>query len=214
VIVENPEAEPGRWKLAQHEIASLEKAGGSGRLVTWGASVVPDGAGSLYVYGLDQTNVLDKKVMLARVPAESIERFETWRFWDGRVWAAEPSSATTIAAYAASEVSVHRLGQDDGNRWVMVYSELTLGPRVICRTAAAAEGPWSDAFEVCTCPEPASDARMLVYSAKAHPELSRPGELLISYCVNSTDFWHVAANAHVYRPRFIRVPISLILRRR
>jgi hypothetical protein len=51
-----------------------------------------------------------------------------------------------------------------------------------------------------------------VYSAKAHPECSGAGELLISYCVNSTDFWFMAGHADLYLPRFIRVPLSSLPR--
>jgi hypothetical protein len=48
------------------------------------------------------------------------------------------------------------------------------------------------------------------YAAKAHPELSRPGELLVSYVVNSFDFGESSTNAGIYRPRFVRVPITIL----
>jgi len=48
-----------------------------------------------------------------------------------------------------------------------------------------------------------------VYGAKAHPHLSAPGELLISYHVNTFDFWEnfSAGGVDIYRPRFIKLPL-------
>jgi hypothetical protein len=57
-----------------------------------------------------------------------------------------------------------------------------------------------------TCPEPALDPDTLVYNAKAHPHLSKTGELLISYNVNTMDFWGDFFNdADLYHPRFIKL---------
>jgi hypothetical protein len=44
------------------------------------------------------------------------------------------------------------------------------------------------------------------YDARLHPELARPGKLLISYNVNSLDADTAYADARVYRPRFVEVP--------
>jgi hypothetical protein len=110
----------------------------------------------------------------------------------------------------ASELSVHRIAIQGRERYVMVYSELTLGPRILCRGAERIEGPWSEPVTLYECPEPMADKRMMVYSAKAHPELSAPGALLVSYSVNSTEFADVLAHAEKYRPRFVQVPMAMI----
>ena len=39
----------------------------------------------------------------------------------------------------------------------------------------------------------------------AHPHLSKPGELLISYNVNTLNFWDHFNYADIYRPRFINI---------
>jgi hypothetical protein len=54
----------------------------------------------------------------------------------------------------------------------------------------------------------AKDKRVFCYNAKAHASLSRGDELVVSYVANSTDFWHVAADASLYWPKFIRVKLS------
>jgi len=56
------------------------------------------------------------------------------------------------------------------------------------------------------CPEMSTDGDNLCYAAKGHPELSLTlDELIVTYVANSTDFYKMAADARLYRPRFIRV---------
>ncbi len=69
-------------------------------------------------------------------------------------------------------------------------------------------GPWSAAKPIYQVPNIDAKKKHFTYAAKAHPELSRPGELLVSYVVNSFDFGESATNAAIYRPRFVRVPVS------
>jgi len=54
------------------------------------------------------------------------------------------------------------------------------------------------------CPEDTLFNGGFVYNAKAHPHLSGMEDLLISYNVNTSDFFELFNNADSYRPRFIR----------
>ena len=52
------------------------------------------------------------------------------------------------------------------------------------------------------------DLDFYTYNAKAHPNLSKPGEILISYNVNSFDFLDdIVKHPYHLRPRFISVKI-------
>jgi hypothetical protein len=51
------------------------------------------------------------------------------------------------------------------------------------------------------------DKRVICYGAKAHPVLSSGQDLVVSYVVNSFDFWLVAHEASLYWPRFVRVTL-------
>lgn len=203
VIVDNPAADPALWRQTIHDLTPVDAV--PGRQITWGAAVLSAGP-HLLIYGIDATAVLNKQALLARAPVATPDHFDTWSFWTGRGWSSHPAEAAPLASPLASEASIHRLHGE----YIMVYSELTLGPRILLRTASAPQGPWSEPTTLYDCPEPATDKRLFVYAPKAHPELSRPGELLISYCVNSTDFWDVAAHADKYRPRFIRIPLHTL----
>jgi hypothetical protein len=208
IIVRNPADEPERWDVSQATLNSYKHGEPP---ITWGAAVVVipgDSAPDVLIYGIDGANGFNKKVLLARAPAATAEHMNTWRYHTASGWSAQQSAATPIVQNVAGELTVCPVQIDGSRVWVMIHSEPPLGAGIMARTAPAPEGPWSEAAKIYTCPEPAIDPKMMIYSAKAHPELSRPGELLISYSVNSTDFWDIVAHADKYRPRFVRVPVT------
>ena len=92
-------------------------------------------------------------------------------------------------------------------RYVLVYTEDGLSPRILARTSKSPEGPWSPPTDVYRCPEGA-DKGVFCYQARNHPELAHGNELVIGYCTNSLDFWQVARDAKLYVPRFVRVSLS------
>ena len=56
------------------------------------------------------------------------------------------------------------------------------------------------------CPEMDWNSHYFCYAAKGHPELSlHKDELLVSYVCNADDFWKMAADPRIYRPKFIKV---------
>ena len=52
------------------------------------------------------------------------------------------------------------------------------------------------------------DGKVFCYGAKAHAGLSSGQDLVVSYVVNSFDFWQVAREAKLYWPRFVRVTLE------
>jgi hypothetical protein len=92
-------------------------------------------------------------------------------------------------------------------RYVLVYTEDGLSPRILARTSKKPEGPWSPPTKIYSCPEGAQKG-VFCYAARNHPELARGDELVISYCTNTFDFWQVLRDAKLYVPRFIRVSLS------
>ena len=92
--------------------------------------------------------------------------------------------------------------------FVMVQSEANLGKRIQIRTAPKAYGPWSAPVAIHTVTDVERDRSYFTYAAKGHARFSQPGELLVTYVVNATDFGIAFRDAEIYRPRFIRVPIE------
>jgi hypothetical protein len=111
--------------------------------------------------------------------------------------------------WLSTEFSVTPL--PDG-RFLLAYQKLGIGQETAVRLGPSPTGPFGPAVTLWTCPEADLDPDIYCYNAKAHPHLSEPGELLISYNVNTFDFAdHV--HADIYRPRFIRVQLAGIAAR-
>lgn len=163
----------------------------------------PNPDGYVYVYGVGGDN---KKVMVARVKPESFEQFDQWRYWDGKGWNADIMQSATIADRASNELSVTPL--PDG-RYAMVFQTDGIGNTVGLRLSTTPYGPFGPIIKVWDCTEQKEAKNFIVYNAKAHPALSQPGEMLISYNVGSFDFWNDVKNySNFYRPRFIRLKLQ------
>ena len=160
----------------------------------------PDGF--VYVYGIRGHK---KEVMVARVKPAYFEDFSRWRYWDGKEWSKDIQQAAAITDRASDELSLTPL--PDG-RYALVFQINGMSPAVGLRLGLSPVGPFGPVIKVWDCPEPREDKHFFTYNAKAHPGLSKPGELLISYNVNSFDFLHqLHAHPHLYRPRFIKVKL-------
>ena len=81
-----------------------------------------------------------------------------------------------------------------------------MGSMIEMRIGASPVGPFGPVINVFDCPEARENSHYFAYNAKAHPSLSQQGELLISYNVNSFNFWdEIKTNPTLYRPRFIKL---------
>jgi hypothetical protein len=213
VRVENPADPPRQWRK---QVTTLTRPSSPippmERRIAWGAAamVSPTDPMTVLIYGVDSTDGLNKKLLLARAPASSVDQFDNWSFKSAEGWSDRPADAASIADMVMDEFSMDRMEIGGVTRCVMVYNRPILDDHIVVRLADQPEGPWSFPREIYRCPEPSQDKRLMAYSAKAHPELSKPGELLITYCVNSQDFWHMAGDASIYRPRFVSVPVWVI----
>ncbi len=171
---------------------------GAGVLVhtDWAGAPHPDGF--VYVYGCAGPG---KQLVVARVPPKYFERFRKWRFWNGTDWVRDPLELVPIAAGVSNELSITPLA--DG-KFALVFQVFGLSDKVGLCIGDSPAGPFSPIREIWTTPE--SGEGLLCYNAKAHPSLSEPGELLVSYNTITLDFWNdIREKAHIYRPRFIRL---------
>jgi len=206
-VVADPSGPPAGWDVDARELPHATGAPAAGPerpVTTWGAAVLLDG-GWLHVYGIREGDA--KGLLLARVRPDAVARPAAWRFWDGAAWTGDPAAAAPVARGLVNELSVDRRRWGWGEGLVMVHSEPDLGTRIAIRTADRPEGPWSSPRFVHDAAAEV-DAGTFAYAAKGHPHLSGPGELLVSYVVNAHDLERLAADAGIYRPRFVRVDLS------
>jgi hypothetical protein len=185
----------------------LKDSKGNGKVV-FGISVLPNtvGAGAphpdgyIYVYGVRGSK---KELLVARAKDTEFEKFSTWRFWDGAGWNEDINSAAALTDRISNEMSVTFM--DDG-RVIATYELDTNSPNVVIQAAENPWGPFQPYKAVWETPEIYDAIDFYTYNAKAHPHLSKPGELLISYNVNSFNFLdNIAKHPYHLRPRFITV---------
>jgi hypothetical protein len=107
----------------------------------------------------------------------------------------------------ANEFSVSYLAAID--KYVALYTEKGFSRNIVVRFAPEPWGSWSEPTTIYACPEVDRSADVFCYAAKGHPDLAlAPDELIVTYIANSFDFEKMAADATLYRPRFLRVRIN------
>ena len=166
----------------------------------------PVADGYVYIYGT-QNDPFIKGLVVCRVLPNQLADFGNYRYWDGSGWSATIEDSVPITDRVSNELSVTPLS--DG-RFVLVFQVDALGREVGIRIGDSPTGPWGPVVPIWTCPEPSADpnGNVYTYNAKAHPHLSQPGELLISYNVNTFAFLDLFQYAGIYRPRFIRLKVQ------
>jgi hypothetical protein len=165
------------------------------------ASGNPFPDGYIYVYG-PKSKSSGKELMAARVLPEEIENFSKYEYWNGTAWGSQIEDLMKLTDGISQEFSVTPVGEE---KYLLVYQT---GSSVAVRLGESPTGPFGMFYIVYNCPEVLSDPNIFVYNAKAHPGLSNKEELLISYNVNTFDFWAHFSNADIYRPRFIYLKIT------
>lgn len=170
---------------------------GTGIFVNTKQAGAPSPDGYVYVYGVRGHGSL----VVARVLPKDFENFKAWRYWDGTTWNTDMQKAKVLISGASNELSLSPL--PDG-RYVLVFMNGGMGSNVAMRIAASPVGPFGPAIKLYDAK--VSNSKYFTYNAKAHPSLSKPGELLISYNQNSYDFSNqLKLNPNLYHPYFLRL---------
>lgn len=194
----------------QVETPFLYKGGGEADNGSFGAGIfvntkdagAPNADGYVYVYGVKGK---EKNLIVARVLPQDFEKFDEWLFWDGHNWIADMHKAAYVTNGVSNELSVSPLA--DG-RYALVFQENGMSDIIGLRLGLSPYGPFGPMIKLWNCKE-SQHKNYFAYNAKAHPYLSKPGELLISYNVNAFDFNNeIRENPNLYRPRFIRLKFN------
>ncbi|GAC1309998.1 MAG: hypothetical protein NVSMB24_26440 [Mucilaginibacter sp.] len=173
---------------------------GAGIYVNTKQAGAPHPDGYIYVYGVKG---LAKSLLVARVLPKDFENFSKWSYWNGKVWVANMHAAADVTDRVSNELSLSPL--PDG-RYALVFQLSGMSTIVGMRIGASPKGPFGPVIRLWDCKPDLTEKTFIVYNAKAHPSLSKPGELLISYNVNSIEFIKdLKLHPNLYRPRFIRV---------
>ena len=176
---------------------------GAGVLVNTKKAGVKNGDSYVYVYGVRGKT---KKLLVARVLPKDFENYSKWMFWDGTKWNPDMDLAAAVTEGVSNELSVSVLPDQ---RYALIFQEGGMGRHISMRIGKNPIGPFGPAIRLWDCSDALTKKSYFPYNAKAHPSLSKKGELLISYNVNSFDFFKDLNNdPQLYRPRFIRVKFN------
>jgi len=200
VMVENPDDEPSAWRVRWLETP----ANPLGILVGF-AAVVQQGG---YVYALGSQNpVKSHPVFAARWPAEEIRRGNLrqpeWWAGESQGWITNSSEVQRWPLFenGSSELTVH---EDHATGRFLAVQPRGFGPAdVVMRGAPSLTGPWS-APQLVYQPSEYYRPNIMIYAAKAHPELTG-GDLILTYATNTFEFDEAVADSLVYYPRFVRL---------
>lgn len=156
--------------------------------------------GFVYVYGTKGKN---KQLVSARVKAAQVGSFGDWEFWNGNGWSKDVKAVKALSDSVSNELSVSRLAK---GKYALVYQLGGIFPDICMQVGPTPVGPFGPRIVLYKTTNDIQDSDLFTYNAKAHPALSEPGELLISYNVNSFKFFKVLPKKpNLYRPRFVRV---------
>ena len=180
-------------------------------LIIFGVGILDHTAtdGFVYVYGYrDTLRGGVKHLVAARVKPESFADVGQWRFWNGTEWVQDCTVAfreeALLAERVSTELSVTPIAKD---RFLLVFVQDVMSDRIAYKIGSSPIGPFGKTVVFYQAPEPKTlGSGIYVYNAKAHPHLSEPNLLLISYNVNRLG--SLPHNTNEYRPRFIELPIS------
>ena len=162
----------------------------------------PNPDGYVYVYGVRGNT---KNLMVARVQPKDFEDFSQWRYWDGSTWNADIHKVANVTDRLSNEMSITPL--PDG-RYALIFQLDGLGRYVGMRLSMHLQGPFGPPIKLYMVGDDViKNPSYFPYNAKAHPALSKPGELIITYNVNSFNFWggDIQKDGHLYRPRFLKL---------
>ena len=202
--IANYDDPPERWNINQYKIPWSRFS--AVQNIFFGSWVMKKNE-FVYIYGIDE-EIVDQRprkfMILARAPKAGLAHFERWRFYADGLWTADFSRAERLSANLANEYSVSFL-PILGN-YAAVYTQNGLSKNIVARFGANPWGPWSEPEVLFQCPEMSRGEDIMCYAGKGHPDLSSgPDELIISYIANSEDFYKMAADAELYRPRFVLI---------
>jgi hypothetical protein len=173
---------------------------GAGIFENTSRSGTPDPDGYIYIYGMRDPG---KQLLVSRVRSEHIEDFAQWQFYDGSTWQSEFENCAAVSDSLSNELSVSVL---PNGQYALVFQVSGLSTKVGMRLGSSPLGPFGPIEEIWDSKEALKEPEFFAYNAKAHPTLSKPGELLISYNVNSFAFWdQIEDYPHLYRPRFFKL---------
>ncbi|MCD9017658.1 DUF4185 domain-containing protein [Parachryseolinea silvisoli] len=173
---------------------------GAGIYANTEAAGSPDPDGYLYIYGVRGPG---KDLVAARTKAGTLARFSSWEFRTSDGWTKDLKEAARLADSVSNEMSVSAIGN---GQYALIYQLGGIFSQICMQIGSSPAGPFERRKVIWDTSSELTEKDIYTYNAKAHPALSKPGELLISYNINSFNFLEqLKKTPNFYHPRFIKV---------
>lgn len=205
VTVDNPLDAPDKWR---YQIKALNT---SAKRTLYGVACRADNK-HIYFFCSNGAVALDlfkhptvvARLSLTKAVPFSLNKLEWW----SQKWEPTYELPETLFDDGASEMTVTKIPGLTG------YFAFYIPPdkkAIFMRHATEMQGPWSDRALVYQFSTGSPD--LLYYSAKAHPQYltdaaKNKGEIILTYCTNSSNFAKLTSNAKLYVPQALKISLS------
>ncbi len=209
VFVKKPSQSPELWRAAEAKLPPGRQDGLTAVLLAGSGGAAPLG-GHLLCWGQAAAT---GEAFLMRFSLAEAARGDLSRpsYWDGPEHGFVPPERlrgrkpAPLFSGAPAEFSVHRQSPSGA---FLVISALGFGSADLSlRRGPRPSGPFSEPASFFRPPEWGRPG-VLLYAAKAHPEISAPGGLAVTYASNSLDPETVLADESLYYPRFVLLEMN------
>ncbi len=203
VRIHNPLDSPEEWRMSMVDLPY----GDDHFNITAGCLTEGD---YVYLLGYDDgpdDKPLERRAILARLPIKKLDSHEpgeSIQFWSqGDQWQPTPGNCTALFKPGTTESFLYY----DKNLKRYITSVIApFSPDYYLVSAENLTGPWSEPQKIYHIPDLQKNEHYHAYASRGHPMLPcESNELVLSYVVNTTDFWHLFSVTDIYYPRFIRV---------
>ena len=180
-----------------------------GGIVYFGAGILNNISkdGYIYIYGYKDIKDLpiQRSLVIGRFRPEDIENFNQWTFFNGETFTHDMNTVAPLKDKVSTELSVTYINEGIfAGKYMLVVMENTNSGVISFALSDTPYGPFGDYQKIYETTEHTYLRSAFSYNAKMHPALSKPGEYLISYNVNTSQVGALS-DARIYYPRFIRM---------
>jgi len=204
--VHNPEADPHEWNMTQQDL----ELGDDHFNINAGA-MIRDGYVWLIGYEDPNADPMKRSMILSRMSLESLKSDNPaagLEYWTAdETWSKSPENFEYLFSPGVTETSLHY--DESLNRFVTI-TMVPFQDKLHVATAEELTGPWTVHESSFTIEKLAEDENYLAYAGRAHPFLTDDNTLLVTYIVNTKDFWGMFSDMDIYYPRFIRIDMNTL----
>lgn len=203
--VHNPEDDPHEWNMTQQDLDL-----GDDHFNINAGAMIRDGY--VWLIGYDDgpdDNPSKRSMILSRMSFESLKSDDPaagLEYWTSEeTWSSSLGNFEYLFTPGVTETSLHY--DESLNRFVTI-TMVPFQDKLHVATAEKLTGPWTVHEASFTIEKLAEDENYLAYAGRAHPFLTDDNTLLVTYIINTKDFWGMFSDMDIYYPRFIRIDMN------